>query len=378
MATKKHKYIYIKDKIKDSIKTGKLVDKLPGERVLARELNVSYMTVRKAVSELAEEGILHKDSTRGTFISHKKTKARITKNIGFFLDEDIQEGISSPYYSLVFRSLEEEVAKTGYNLLLFSDFDDLDPLKNQKKVDGAIICCFPRIEDGIQAIKKYLPIILMDNSASDKSIPSVTIDNFSSCSTSTEYLLSLGHKRIGFISGLLDSDVSKDRLMGYKSALTRSGLDIDEALIFSGDYSCESGEGGGKYLLSLADPPTAILCANDSMAIGACKVIQESGFRIPGDISIIGFDDILMASKVFPPLTTNAVPIGKLAKEAVEILIAEIDGGNMDYLHVVLKAPLVKRDSCAPHRPHNPKLPYFKAYVEEPVPANITTKQKNS
>jgi LacI family transcriptional regulator, repressor for deo operon, udp, cdd, tsx, nupC, and nupG len=348
MTNTPHKYIRIKKRIKEMIKNGSLVDKIPGERVLARELDVSYMTLRKAVAELVEEGLLYKVSTKGTFVGHKKNNSRITNNIGFFLDESINEGISSPYYSLVFRSLEEEAAHIGYNILFFSDFDDLNPLKNKKKVDGVIICCFPRIEDKIQEIKNYVPIVLLDNLAADKSIPSVTIDNFNSCSNSTGYLLSMGHRRIGFVSGLLDSDVCKDRLLGYNNALTRFGIKNDKELVFRGDYSCESGERAGKYFVSLSDPPSAIVCANDSMAIGAMKVIRESGFRIPEDISIIGFDDILLASRVFPALTTNAAPIEEMARKTVEILRKEMNGGNTDYLHVILEAKLIKRDSCSP------------------------------
>ena len=224
MTNSPHKYIRIKNKIKDSIKSGSITDKLPGERALATELGVSYMTVRKAIAELVEEGILHRASTKGTFVNNKSRNSRYTGNIGFFLDEQIKEGISSPYYSLLFKSLEEEVAQRGYNILLFSDFDDLDPLKNNKKIDGVIISCFPRLEDRIQSIKKYLPIVLLDNIAADKSIPSVTIDNFNSSSHSVEYLISLGHRRIGFISGLMDSDICKNRLLGYQNALARFGI----------------------------------------------------------------------------------------------------------------------------------------------------------
>lgn len=349
MAAKTHKYISIKNKIIDDIECGLVSGKLPGERVLAEELGVSYMTIRKAIAELSEDGILLKLGTKGTYVNDRKMSSRPTGNIGFFLDEEINEGISSPYYSLIFKSLEEEIAKRGYNLLFFSDFDDLNPLKNTRKIDGAIICCFPRIEDKVQSIKKYLPIVLLDNIASDKSIPSITIDNFNSCSNSIEYLLELGHRRIGFVSGLLNSDICKDRLQGYKNALSRAGIKIDNTLIYKGDYSYESGEQAGKYFASLPTIPTAIMCANDSMAIGAMKVIQESGFRIPADISIIGFDDVLVASMVYPPLTTNSAPIELMAAKASEILLAEIGGQNSDYQHLILEAKLIKRATCAPY-----------------------------
>ncbi len=343
-----YKYIAVKNRIRESIQKGLIRDKLPGERVLADKLSVSYMTVRKAIAELVEDGILLKKGTRGTFISDKLNQSKATGNIGFFLDGEIKEGISSPYYSLVFKALEKEVSKHGFNLLLFSDFADLNPLKSPKKVDALVVCSFPRIEHNVQEIKRYLPIVLLDNIASDKSIPSVTIDNFNSCSNSGEYLISLGHRRIGFISGLLDSDICKDRLLGYKNALSKHGIKIDEALVFKGDYSYESGELAGKHFVAQNPPPTAILCANDSMAIGAMKVIREHGLRIPEDISIIGFDDVLVSSKVFPALTTSAAPVREMARIAVEIILDEIKGRNYNYKHVILEAPLVKRSSCAP------------------------------
>lgn len=323
-----------------------LRDKLPGERVLAARLEVSYMTVRKAIAELVDDGVLHKQGTRGTFVSSKTNKSKATGNFGFFLDSEIREGISSPYYSLVFKALEKEVSQHGFNLLLFSDFDDLNPLYNSKKVDALIVCNFPRIEQRLQEIKRYFPIVLLDNIASDKSIPSVTIDNFNSCSNSGEYLISLGHRRIGFVSGLLDSDICKDRLLGYKNALKKHGLSLDESMIYKGNYSYESGELAGLHFIAQNPPPTAIICANDSMAIGAMKVIREHGIRIPEDISIIGFDDVLVSSKVFPPLTTSAAPIREISRIAVEILIEELNGKDDTYKHVILEAPLVKRASC--------------------------------
>ena len=344
------KFVRVKNQIKEGIKKNHWVDKLPGERILATELDVSYMTVRKAISELVDEGVLYKQATKGTFISHRRVNTKVTHNIGFLLDEDIKEGISSPYYSLVFKSLEEAATRNGYNLLFFSDFKDLNPLHNPKKIDGLIISCFPRIEDRIQEIKRFLPIVLLDNVASDKSIPSVTIDNFHSCSESAQYLLSLGHRRIGFVSGLLDSDICKDRLFGYTSALVRHGIEEDKSLIYKGDYSHDSGEKAARYFISMQDPPTAIMCANDSMAIGAMKVIRENGLHIPEDISIIGFDDILVASRVFPALSTNAAPIDDIAAKAVELLLSEMQGNPTDYRHIILRAQLIKRDSCAaPH-----------------------------
>jgi len=346
MDKKVPKYILIKNKIKEGIKSGSINGKLPGERVLAKDFEVSYMTIRKAITGLEEEGILHKSTTKGTFVSNRRMTPKVTNNIGYFLDEGIREGISSPYYSLIFSALEKEVKRNGYNLTMFSDPDDLNPLNNQKKIDGVIVSYFPRLEKKINELSKLIPLILLDNISLDKSIPTVTIDNFNSTSESANYLCSLGHKRIGFISGLLDSDVCRERLQGYTSVMHNLGFGEDKNLIFKGDYSYESGERGAKYFLSLPKLPTAILCANDSMAIGAMKIIQEHGVSIPDEISVIGFDNIEVASRVFPALTTIAAPIVEMAEKSVGMLISAINGNDIDYQHIILPAYLTIRDSC--------------------------------
>jgi DNA-binding LacI/PurR family transcriptional regulator len=340
------KYVHVKQKIIERIKNGTIVDKLPGERVFATELDVSYMTIRKAITELVDEGILYKNTTKGTFVSNRKISPKTTRNIGFFLDEAIKEGISSPYYSMVFKAIEKVAKKDGYNVLLFSDSEAINPLNNQKKVDGVVVCCFPRLENKIQEIKNLLPLVLLDNIANDKSIPSITIDNFNSCYESANYLWTLGHRRIGFVSGLLDSNICIERLHGYKSALKSHGIDEDKTLIFKGDYSYESGSKAAKYFLALPELPTSIMFANDSMAIGAMKVIQESGLSIPDDISIIGFDDIEIASRIFPSLTTNAAPINTIAEKAVSMIISAINGKDIEYQHIIMPAQLIIRLSC--------------------------------
>ena len=341
------KYIIVQNKIKEDISAGLIVDQLPGERELAKQLDISYMTVRKAIDNLVAAGVLYKVPTKGTFVNNIGMGKPVTKNIGFFLDDRVQDSISSPYFSLVFMALEKEVVSYGYNLIYFSDFKDLEPLKSVHKIDGIIISCFPRLEYRLLELKKYFPIVLIGNSAADKSMPSVIIDNFNGIVDAMDCLWNLGHSRIGFITGLPDSNVGKDRLQGYVSALNKYGIEEDNELIYEGDYSYDSGAKGAEYMLSLASPPSAIVCANDSMAIGAVKVIHENGLEVPGDISIVGFDDISVASQIFPPLTTVAAPINELAASSVKMLISLIDGIIPENKHVALAAHLVIRESCA-------------------------------
>ena len=343
-----HKYLYAENKIRDAIKGLEINSRLKGERVFAKDLGVSYMTVRKAVENLVEKGVLYKVPKKGIYVADQKALRKKTKTIGYFLDSSIKDGLTSPYYSLIFNAIEKAAVKKGYSLLYFSDMSDFNELNQIKKIDGAIISCFPRIEKTIQTIKETVPVICIDNNSSDASIASVTIDNFSGVAESIDYLYSLGHERIGFITGLDDSSVGLDRLDGYTSALNRHGITPTKDLIYKGDYTFETGIKGADLFLSLDKRPTAIMCANDTMAIGAIKESIMRGLRVPDDISIVGFDDVSIASQMTPTLTTVAAPIAEIAEHAVNMLSAVMNHTEPADKHVKLAGKLILRETCAP------------------------------
>ena len=340
------KYLLVEDYIRRQIKQRKIIDKLPGERLLAAELGYSYMTIRKAVDNLVNEGLLYKIPTKGTYVADQKAQKKPkTGTIGYFLDSRIAGGLSSPYYAQIFNAIEKEATRNGYSLIYFSDTSDSKLNKVLKKLDGVIATCFPRVENVIQEIKKVVPVVVIDNSAADKTIPSVIIDNFSAEIESVDHLCSLGHERIGFITGLEDSDVGKNRYEGYKSGLSKNGAAIDPTLIFRGNYTFRSGVSGIEYFLSLEPRPTAIICANDSMALGSISKLHQEGLEVPDDISIVGFDDIDMARQITPPLTTIAAPVDEIAERAFCMLQRLIDGKTLDNKHVALSAHLVPRET---------------------------------
>ena len=347
MAKPKPKYILVEEKIRQAIKNREIVDKLPGERTLAKEFGFSYMTIRKAIDNLVTEGVLYKVPTKGAFVADRKSAKKKTNLIGYFLDNSIVAGLTSPYYSLIFDALEKAAGKHGYSLTYFSDYGDTSSLKNLHRLDGVIASCFPRIENIIQDFHNQVPTVVIDNSSSDKTIPSIIIDNFNAVSDAVDYLYQLGHKRIGFITGLEDSDVGKNRHAGYTNGLTKHGLKPDDKLVFKGNFTFESGLEGADYFLSLKNPPTAILCANDSMAIAVVGKLIQEGLNVPDDISIVGFDDIPFASHIHPPLTTIAAPIQKIADLAVNMLVTQIQNKEIDNKHVALPAKLVKRSTCS-------------------------------
>ena len=213
-------------------------------------------------------------------------------------------------------------------------------------IDGVIMSCFPRVEHIIHEVNRHLPVVVIDNSSSDKTIPSIIIDNFNAIRNAVNYLCVLGHKRIGFMTGLEDSDVGKNRHAGYEQGLAANGLKLDERLVYKGNFSFKAGVAGADYFLALKTPPTAIICANDSMAIGAIRKITRLGLSVPDDISIVGFDDIAVASQIVPSLTTLAAPIDQMAELAVNILINLINGEKPHNTHVALPARLIARETC--------------------------------
>ena len=343
----KPKYQIVEERIKQAIKDKEITDKLPGERTLAKEFGFSYMTIRKAVDNLVSEGVLYKVPTRGAFVTNRKSGKKKTNIIGYFLDNNIIAGLTSPYYSLIFDALEKQAAKHGYSLLYFTDFDGVGSLKHINRIDGVIASCFPRIENLIDDIRNHVPTVVIDNSSSDKTIPSVIIDNFNAVKDAVDYLYKLGHRRIGFMTGLEDSDVGKNRTAGYRSSLAAHNIKFNDRLVYKGNFSYESGLAGADYFLSMKNPPTAIMCSNDSMAIAALGKIIQEGLSVPDDISIIGFDDIAVASQIHPPLTTISAPIEKIAEYAVNMLIARIQHVELENMHVALPAKLIKRSTCA-------------------------------
>lgn len=340
------KYIEVKNNIKLLIDSGQLEGKLPGERVLAGRFGFSYMTIRHAINELVEERCLYRIPRRGTFVSGSKVRETGTGNIGFYLYDKLEDGISSPYYSIVLKMIQNEIRENGYNLVLFTRADDIDP----KNLEGIIATAFPDIEDRIISMSKHLPIVLLDNEIKGADMSAVLVDNFNSTYSAIEYAVGLGHRKIGYVTGLLDSSIGLKRLAGFRTALQDFGIEIREDFIHTGNYGFASGYDSAAYFLSLNDLPSFIHCANDLMAIGLMKGLMERGTKVPDSVSILGFDNIEECERLHPSLTTMSVNFKKIAKESVGILLTAIKGGEANSGNCIIPADLVSRESTAPFK----------------------------
>ncbi len=196
----------------------------------------------------------------------------------------------------------------------------------------------------IEAFSTDAPIVSIDPLMSDPNYPSVHATNYQGATDAMNYLLGLGHTRIGFISGRAELESSNRRLKGYRDAIEKAGLPIDEKLIASGDYTTETGAKCAHELLTGDNPPSAIFASNDQAAMGVFQVAHEMGIRIPEDLSVIGFDNI-MESK-YMRLTTVDQFISEMGFVATQMLIKLINGETLDSQTYKMQTQLVIRNSC--------------------------------
>lgn len=190
-------------------------------------------------------------------------------------------------------------------------------------------------------------------------IDSVTIDNVRAGELVTEFLIELGHRRIGFLSAPIKTASRRDRLEGYRDALVTAGISFDRSLVWEGtkdsafgDFEgAVVGQAGAATLLGRSDPPTAIVCINDFYALGACAGARQLGLAVPDDVSIVGFDDTAFAALAQPPLTTIRQPIPAMAEAAVELVVSKLKADpEADPIQREFPPELVVRESTAPPR----------------------------
>jgi len=258
--------------------------------------------------------------------------------------------IANPFFSEVIRGMEQVAHENRYSVLL-GDTQSSSAREQAyadmvaaRQVDGLITLMrnIPKIQ-----VAGRLPIVNACEYVKNRDISSVYVDNVAAAKAAVNHLLTLGHQHIAFVSGPADSPISVDRHAGYEVALKQAGMRTSQSLIASGDFSMESGVRAIEYFLARKLKFTAVFCSNDEMAIGAIRALAAHALNVPGDISVVGFDDIRFARYTSPPLTTIAQPKNELGREAMRMLIELLNDPNTPVLKRVLSADLVVRGSTA-------------------------------
>jgi LacI family transcriptional regulator len=262
--------------------------------------------------------------------------------------------INNPFYTGVVSVIQQALHRAGYAVMLCcSDRDailqaeQIELLKN-RMIDGLIISPFGD-DDQLRGILEdtNIPVVLIDRILDGLDSDSVVLDNRAAVMEATRYLLGLGHRRIGFISGTIESYTGRERLESYYAALEEAGIAREETLVQLGDFREEGAYDAAIQLLTTSDPPTALFSSNNVMMIGAVRALRDLGLKCPEDVSVTGIDDFPWADLFRPHLTTVAQPLRAIGEQAANLLLRRLTGkADEPTRHIMLKGSLIVRGSC--------------------------------
>jgi LacI family repressor for deo operon, udp, cdd, tsx, nupC, and nupG len=270
--------------------------------------------------------------------------------------------VGDPFFTGVMQGIRAVASEHGYSLLInetqFNTLtaDEIVTMVVSRRADGIVLLA-SMSPFGNRVLSstshRALPIVIGCETVSPElaDFPGIHIDNFAAAREATEYLVSLGHERIAFITGQENSLLTLDREKGYRQAMADAGRAAEARWIAEGNLSLDGAIEATQGLLALPRPPTAIFCATDEMAIGCLHAVKSAGLRVPGDISVLGFDDNRYARCMDPPLTTVMQPARLIGERVMQRLLQEIENGRTRGADSeIVPHELVIRASTAPPR----------------------------
>ena len=325
---------------------------------VAREAGVSRGTVSRVlngghyVSPAAQEAVNAAIRKTG-YVVNRHARSLITgrsDSVGFLLTEPQERFFEDPNFNVLLSGCTQALAAHDIPLLLMLAGTEDERRRITRyitagHVDGVLLVSSHSGDPVAEELRKAGVALVQCGKPMGLSskVSYVAADDRDGARDMVRHLLSLGRRRIGMVSGPLDTPGGVDRLAGYKEVLTQAGVEIDERLITSGDYSRASGEAGAERLLAQAPDMDAVFVASDLMAQGALTALRRAGRRVPEDVSVGGFDDSVAATEATPALTTIRQPYDRISAEMVRVLLAQI--GGEDPAAVILPTELVKRES---------------------------------
>ena len=317
-------------------------------RVLNGKDDISEATTQKVLAVVEELGYASSLAARGM-------RSRRTNLIGLILHD-----VASLYSQEIMRGVNQAIAKIDKDLIIYTS-GGLDrenvaqherhyvALLNGSVTDGAIM-----VTPTATQFTTHAPLVIIDPNNETPDYPAIIATNQEGALAAMRYLTDLGHRRIGHIAGEMKLISASQRLQGYKDGLVAAGIPLNEDLIEIGDYTTETAVICARQLLSLPNRPTAIFAANDVSAMGVYQAAREFGLQIPGDLSVIGFDNLREAASLNPALTTIDQALEKMGTMATEMVVKLVKGESLPKNTAekgnLYKIPtqLVIRDSCAP------------------------------
>jgi LacI family transcriptional regulator len=314
-------------------------------RVLNDHPNVAEET-RRRVQRCIEETGYERGYVR------RQTAKDPTKHITL-----IARSMDNEYIGAILSGILDQLDLVSYQLVLHlrgtDPIREVDYVRIAQRIgsDGLLIV-IPRIQSGdlLDLMSDHIPFVFIDHYADSPNVPCVRATNWQGARDATSYLVSLGHRRIGFVSGIPGLQIAEAREHGYRSTLVKAGIPFAPDLVAPGDFTQPSGYRAGMQLLALDEPPTAIFASSDLMAMGVMEAIYVSGLRVPKDLSVVGFDDLASSAERHPPLTTVRQPLYDMGRMAAQMVTTLVTGQELVSKQIELSTQLIVRASCCEPR----------------------------
>ena len=328
-----------------------------GIKEIAKEANVSPATV----SRVLRNPELVAEAKRNTVLEVIKRTGYTPNSLGVSLRKSktynlvavIPDVISAFNYPVI-RAIESIALQHGYSLLL-GDTQEQESrersfaaMARSRQADGILLFCSRLpfdIDPALPLADQLPPMVNACETVSVTGLPKVNIDNAAAAEDAVNYLLSLGHRRIGIVAGNMTSPSTLDRLQGYRRALQKAGLPYEDTLIEVGDYGLQKAEQATRKLVARENRPTAIFAFSDEMAMSCLATLHNLGYKIPQDFSVMGFDNISYAQYCYPALTTIAQPMTEIGIACMELLLPQLNGEPMQECNKILPHKLIVRNS---------------------------------
>lgn len=328
----------------DDVAAAAGVSKATVSRVISGTFTHIRPETRRRVEEAIEALNYRPSAVARSLTSHR------TNTVGMLVSD-----VANPFYGDVIHGVEDEGIAAGYNVLLANTNYDLDRgmalIRSliDRRADGVLIMSSSGSDAWLRELAQAgMPAVVLDWAGrKSEQVSRIEVDFRPGIAEAAAHLLELGHKRFGHIAGPLTLRTSRDRRDAFLDALAGGGVARDRALVATGPLTIEGGREAWRLLREEARTPTALFCANDLMAIGALSAARSEGLRVPGDLSIIGLDDIWLAPQFDPPLTTVALPRYEIGKLAMRLLLKLLAGAAPER-QVVVTSLVIRKSTGAP------------------------------
>jgi LacI family repressor for deo operon, udp, cdd, tsx, nupC, and nupG len=351
---------------------GRAISKQPGQpeisgqvsiKDVARIAGVSIATVSRCINQPERVREVTRDKVQAAILETGFSPNTLAQNFRRGKSHVIMvvlPSVGDPFFTAVIQGIRSVASGQGYSLLInetqFNTMtaDEIGAMVVSRQADGIVLLA-SMSPFGTRVLSaeshRALPIVIGCETISPElaRFPGVHIDNVAAAEEATDYLLKLGHRKIAFIYGHDTSLLTRDRESGYRDAMHKANIPIEDGWVLKGKMTIDGSIDATHRLLQHPDRPTAVFCANDEMAMGCIYAIKAAGLRVPGDLSVVGFDDIRYARILDPPLTTVRQPAEEIGQRVMRRLLLEIEEGRSPTAETeIVSHELIIRQSAAP------------------------------